>query len=254
MLDHAEHAGGLQAVENGAAERRYLHRFRSEGPVADNVGRTWLTDVEHRQAIDVDAHLVEHERKRPSVVARRAAVLGSDETAARLGHGWVHALFTRPRPAGLAAAVANLTVMDAETRIERRLDRLIARAATPRAAAGVIATVTTTITIGAGFLMTVVDGKGFPSIGSGLWWAVQTVTTVGYGDHVPETAAGQILAVFVMLLGIGFITVITASITGAFVARTRKEQVSGDPTHSTQQLQDIIARLERIEVNLNQRT
>ncbi len=144
--------------------------------------------------------------------------------------------------------------MEAETRIERRLDRLIARAATPRAAAGVIATVTTTITIGAGLLMTVVDRKGFPSIGSGLWWAVQTVTTVGYGDHVPETATGQILAAFVMLLGIGFITVITASITGAFVARTRKEQVSGDPTHSEEQLKDIIARLERIEVHLNQPT
>ena len=57
-----------------------------------------------------------------------------------------------------------------------------------------------------------------------MWWAVQTVTTVGYGDHVPETDAGQILAAAVMLLGIGFITVITASITGAFVARSRREQ------------------------------
>ena len=57
-----------------------------------------------------------------------------------------------------------------------------------------------------------------------MWWAVQTVTTVGYGDHVPETALGQILAAVVMLLGIGFVTVITASITGAFVARSRREQ------------------------------
>ena len=118
----------------------------------------------------------------------------------------------------------------------------------------VIATVTTTITIAAGLLMTVIDHRGFPSIGSGLWWAVQTVTTVGYGDRVPETAAGQILAAFVMLLGIGFVTVITASITGAFVARTGKEQAAGDSTHSEEQLQDIIARLERIEGNLNRPT
>ena len=137
--------------------------------------------------------------------------------------------------------------MTAETRLERRLDRLIARAETPRTAAVVIASVTTTITVAAGALMTVIDNKGFPSIGSGLWWAVQTVTTVGYGDHVPETTGGQIMAAVVMLLGIGFVTVITASITGAFVAR----QTSDDDAQSAQ-LQDIVARLERIEANLNQ--
>ncbi len=144
--------------------------------------------------------------------------------------------------------------MDRENRVERRLDILISRAGTPRTAAVVIATVTTTITIAAGVLMSVIDHKGFPSIGSGLWWAVQTVTTVGYGDRVPETAPGQVLAAVVMLLGIGFVTVITASITGAFVARTRREQATGDTAQSAEQLQDIIARLERIELNLNQPT
>jgi len=130
---------------------------------------------------------------------------------------------------------------------------LIARAGTPRTAAAVIATVTTTITVAAGLLMSVIDHKGFPSIGSGLWWAVQTVTTVGYGDRVPETTPGQLLAAVVMLLGIGFVTVITASITGAFVSRTRKE-ATGDTAQSAEQLQDIIARLERIEGHLNQPT
>jgi len=57
----------------------------------------------------------------------------------------------------------------------------------------------------------------------------------------------------VMLLGIGFVTVITASITGAFVARTRKEPAPDTP-QSAEQLQDIIARLERIEGHLNQPT
>jgi voltage-gated potassium channel len=144
--------------------------------------------------------------------------------------------------------------MDRENRVERRLDMLISRAGTPRTAAAVIATVTTTITVAAGVLMSVIDHKGFPSLGSGLWWAVQTVTTVGYGDRVPETAPGQFLAAFVMLLGIGFVTVITASITGAFVARTRKEQATGDNSKSAEQLQDIIARLERIELDLNRPT
>jgi voltage-gated potassium channel len=141
--------------------------------------------------------------------------------------------------------------MQNETRLERRLDRLIERAANPRSAAVVIATVTTAITIAAGCLMTVVDHDNFTSIGQGMWWAVQTVTTVGYGDHVPTTALGQILAAAVMLLGIGFVTVITASITGAFVARSRREQhLEGPESGPTADLREIIERLERIEASL----
>jgi voltage-gated potassium channel len=148
----------------------------------------------------------------------------------------------------------NSIVMTTETHLERRLDRLIARAQNPRTAATVIATVTITMTIAAGALMTVADHKHFPSLGSGLWWAVQTVTTVGYGDHVPETPIGQIVAAAVMLFGIGFVTVITASITGAFVARTRKEdQALGDGGPSRELLQEIIERLDRIEAGMGER-
>jgi len=143
--------------------------------------------------------------------------------------------------------------MENETRLERWLDRLIARAQSPRDAAVVIATVTTTITIGAGLLMTAFDHKGFPSPGSGLWWAVQTVTTVGYGDHVPTTVAGRITAAVVMLLGIGFVTVITASITGAFVSRGRREEGVAVRDALAAELKRIDERLERIESALKPR-
>jgi voltage-gated potassium channel Kch len=102
--------------------------------------------------------------------------------------------------------------------------------------------------------MTVVDHDNFPSIGTGLWWAVQTVTTVGYGDDVPTTDLGRILAAFVMLLGIGFVTVITASITGAFVARSRREQNLEGSTQPAAELQEIVDRLERIEAALTSRS
>ena len=127
----------------------------------------------------------------------------------------------------------------------------------PRTAAAVIASVTTVMTIAAGLLMTVVDREGFPSIGAGLWWAVQTVTTVGYGDHVPETAGGRVVATIVMLLGIGFITVITASITGAFVARSRRAEgvlQAATPTASGEDMRQISERLDRIEAALRERT
>lgn len=97
--------------------------------------------------------------------------------------------------------------------------------------------------------MTVVDGDNFPSLGSGLWWAVQTVTTVGYGDNVPTTVSGQLLAALVMLLGIGFLTVITAAITSTFVSRSRETPPdAGTPT--AEELREINERLKRIEATL----
>jgi len=144
--------------------------------------------------------------------------------------------------------------MEDETRLEQRLDRVVARAASPRGAAVVIATVSTSITVAAGILMTVADRKCFPSIGSGLWWAVQTVTTVGYGDHVPTTVAGRLVAAVVMLDGIGFLTVITAAITSTFVSRSRREQTLSGPSSPTEeQLRQIARRLERIEAALTNR-
>ena len=137
-----------------------------------------------------------------------------------------------------------------ESRLERQLDRAVARATTPRGAAIVIATVTTVITVVAGLLVTVVDREAYPSIGTGLWWAVQTVTTVGYGDNIPMNLAGRLVAVLVMLLGIGFLTVITASITSTFVSRSRHEPSDAE-TAMAEQLRQLDGRLERIEAALS---
>jgi voltage-gated potassium channel len=156
--------------------------------------------------------------------------------------------------AGPGTGERELTVMADETRLERRFQGVLDGAKTVRGAAVVIAAVTTSITLGAGLLMTAADHHNFPSIGSGLWWAIQTVTTVGYGDHVPATVAGQLMAALVMLAGIGFLTVITAAITSSFVSRSGFEQTtsSGDaPT--AEQFRQMDERLERIEAALTGR-
>jgi voltage-gated potassium channel Kch len=106
------------------------------------------------------------------------------------------------------------------------------------------------MTVVAGLLVTVLDSETFPSIGSGLWWAVQTVTTVGYGDEIPMSLAGRLVAALVMLVGIGFLTVITASITSTFVSRSRREP-SGAETAVAEQLRQLDSRLERIEATLS---
>jgi voltage-gated potassium channel Kch len=137
-----------------------------------------------------------------------------------------------------------------ESRLERQLDRAVARATTPRGAAIVIATASTVMTVVAGLLVTVLDSETFPSIGSGLWWAVQTVTTVGYGDAIPMSLAGRLVAALVMLLGIGFLTVITASITSTFVSRSRHDPSDADAAMA-EQLRQLDRRLERIEATLS---
>jgi voltage-gated potassium channel len=154
--------------------------------------------------------------------------------------------------AGLEPANANPDRVADESRLERQLDRAVARATTPRGATIVIATASTVITVAAGLLMTLVDGENFPSIGSGLWWAVQTVTTVGYGDDVPANLTGRLVAVLVMLVAIAFLTVITASITSTFVSRVRREGThAGAETATAEQVRQLDSRLERIEAALS---
>lgn len=80
-----------------------------------------------------------------------------------------------------------------------------------------IALLTLFIVVIAGAAEATVDRKEFPSFWRGIWWAVVTVTTVGYGDITPKTVQGRIVAVVVMLFGIGFLSVLTATIASRFV-------------------------------------
>jgi voltage-gated potassium channel len=147
--------------------------------------------------------------------------------------------------------------MENETRFERWLDRALARAETPRGGAAVIAAITTIATVGFGVLMSAIDQKNFTTVGQGLWWAVQTVTTVGYGDHVPTNTAGQLLAAAVMLLGLAFLAVITAAVTSSFVARATEERArraGGTAPATANDVRDINERLDRMETLLRERS
>ncbi len=65
--------------------------------------------------------------------------------------------------------------------------------------------------------------KGFSSFWDGVWWVLVTISTVGYGDIVPQTAAGRIVAVFMMLFGVALLSVITATVASFFVTQKLKE-------------------------------
>ncbi len=61
-----------------------------------------------------------------------------------------------------------------------------------------------------------------------MWWVLETVTTVGYGDLTPKAAIGKILTSVVMLWGVAFLAIITAAITSVFVARAQRERALGE--------------------------
>jgi voltage-gated potassium channel len=62
-----------------------------------------------------------------------------------------------------------------------------------------------------------VDGSNIKNFGDGLWWAITTVTTVGYGDRYPTTTEGRLIAIALMIMGISLMGVITASVAAWFV-------------------------------------
>jgi voltage-gated potassium channel len=121
---------------------------------------------------------------------------------------------------------------------------------TPARAGWAIALATAAITLICGIVMRLVDKQDFGNVWLGLWWAVQTVTTVGYGDVVPKDTSGRVVAAVLMLTGIGFVTVVTAVITAAFLESVRRRL--GDPGHAEvlAKLDDLDARLQELEAAL----
>jgi hypothetical protein len=79
-----------------------------------------------------------------------------------------------------------------------------------------------------GIVERLVDPDTFDTVWLGMWWAIQTVTTVGYGDIVPGSTAGKVIASFMMLGGLSLFAVVTGAITSAFVAQAQR-QMGRDP-------------------------
>ncbi len=96
----------------------------------------------------------------------------------------------------------------------------------PRDAATLIAIAWIATILVFGLLERLLDPKTFHTFWLGAWWALQTVTTVGYGDVVPQTSVGRIVASVLLLGGLAFLTVIIAMITGGFVALYQRQAVA----------------------------
>jgi len=107
-----------------------------------------------------------------------------------------------------------------------------------------------------GFVVTLVDKKDFPTFGIGVWWAIVTLGTVGYGDVVPHTAWGRVVGSVVIVIGVTFLSFLIATVTSYFVAAEEAEaglalkQPAEALAEATEALHRIEQRLAAIEAKL----
>jgi voltage-gated potassium channel Kch len=96
-------------------------------------------------------------------------------------------------------------------------------------------------------------GSNIHNYPDALWWAIVTVTTVGYGDRFPVTGGGRTVAVILMLVGIGLIGVLTATVASVFIKEhtdSTKEEFKKGHADLGQQLAVISDRLADVERRL----
>lgn len=130
------------------------------------------------------------------------------------------------------------------TRFELHLtNRLVSL--TLRKAVGLIVAVATALALIAAVLERLID-PAFDTFPQALWFSVTTVSTVGYGDYIPESGAGRLVAAALMLTGLGLIPLITSVVVSILVAQRSREAREQELRH----LNTILERLDSLERRL----
>ena len=134
---------------------------------------------------------------------------------------------------------------DTRPRVARWYERL-----TLARAIGSILTVAVLLVLIAGALARLVEPEVFTSLGLAYWWAITTVTTVGYGDVVPKDPAGRVVGSLLMLTGLSLIPTLTSVIVSTLISKRSQQQtdqLEHELVNTTAALRRIEERLARIE-------
>lgn len=99
--------------------------------------------------------------------------------------------------------------------------------------------------VGGGALFVLVEGQDLTLL-DGIWWAVATLTTVGYGDLYPQTDLGRLISLGVIITGLGLMATLTANIAAHFVDSEQQSENAA----VLERLDAIAARLDRLEARL----
>ncbi len=124
-----------------------------------------------------------------------------------------------------------------------RFERRIQRAVMTRRVFPYLAGVTAALALIVGFVVTLVDSKDFHSFGDGVWWAIVTLATVGYGDIVPTTPWGRVLGSITIVFGVTFLSFLTATVTSLFVSRGQEDDYQRIEAHQ-EELETLLKKLD----------
>jgi voltage-gated potassium channel len=131
--------------------------------------------------------------------------------------------------------------------LEKRIQRKGLR---PRYAAYLIIASWSVGVVVFGVVERLVDPGTFDNVWLGMWWAIQTVTTVGYGDVVPGSTAGKVIGSFLMLGGLSLFAVVTGAITSAFVAQRQSEASKADEDPVNRKLDEMADKLGAMQAEI----
>ena len=101
------------------------------------------------------------------------------------------------------------------------------------------------LAVATGTVMWVIDREDFPTLGVAMWWAVTTVTTVGYGDVVPKEPAGRAVASGLMIVGYSSLSLLTGIIASLLVSR-RSAQIEAVEEQALERIDHRLAEVERL--------
>jgi voltage-gated potassium channel Kch len=110
------------------------------------------------------------------------------------------------------------------------------------------------VVVGGGAALWLVEGQRTDSTirswGDGLWWSLTTLTTVGYGDHVPVTTTGRLIGAAVMVAGVAVIGAVAAIVTLVVALRVARQEELAFVAAAETMEQQLESRLARIEAQL----
>jgi voltage-gated potassium channel len=132
----------------------------------------------------------------------------------------------------------------------RIVEHSVKRAVATRRIFPYLVAITAGLGLLAGFLVTLVDKADFPTFGTGVWWAIVTLGTVGYGDVVPHTTWGRVIGGVVIVVGVTFLSFLIAIVTSYFVSGDQEKQAARDREERAGELATVLESLGRIERRL----